>query len=233
MPPMYSSEWFQTYAATVPATITESDLRGITAVLPLEPYARILDVGCGIGRISGPLSQRGYSVTGVDVSGEALLAASRRAPGPRYVGLDQRHIGRMRWVFDGVLFLWNSLGFVDRNADVETLAGVAAALRPGGRVVFDLYHPDWLEQHQRSGGPDDRGAVSIRRWMRDGRCFHEIRYANGRVDDIQFNVYAPEEIRALCGRAGLEPGVDMVWWNADTRPSPDAPRYQLVAARPK
>jgi hypothetical protein len=35
----------------------------------------------------------------------------------------------------------------------------------------------------------DRGAVSVRRWMRGSRCFHEIRYDNGRVDDIQFDVY--------------------------------------------
>jgi hypothetical protein len=49
---MYSTEWFETYAATVPASIIEADLRGITATLPLDRYPRILDVGCGIGRSS-------------------------------------------------------------------------------------------------------------------------------------------------------------------------------------
>ena len=231
MKPMYSTEWFETYAATVPASIVEADLRGITATLDLDRYPRILDVGCGIGRISGPLAARGYSVTGLDISVEALLTASRRVPGPRYVALDQRHIGHLRWVFDGALFLWNSLGFAGRGTDLETLAGVAAALRPGGKVVFDLYHPDWLQKNDRSGGPDDRGAASIRRWTRDGRCFHEIRYASGQVDDIQFDVYRPEEIRDLSKRAGLEPGFEMVWWDPESRPSPDSPRYQLVCTR--
>ena len=228
MKSMYSTEWFETFAATVPASINDADLSGIAATLPLDRYPRILDVGCGSGRIAGPLSARGYAVTGLDISIEALLMAKRRAAGPSYIALDQRHIGRMRWVFDGALFLWNSLGFVGPSTDVETLAGVAAAVRPGGKIVFDLYHPDWLQRNEQSRQPDERGAVKVRRWIREGRCFHEIRYADGRVDDIQFNIYKPDEIRDLARRAGLEPEVEMAWWNSESRPSADSPRYQLV-----
>ena len=232
MKPMYSNEWFQTFAATVPAWITATDLDGISGALPRDQYRRILDIGCGIGRIAGPLSARGYAVTALDINVEALRTASRRAPGPSYVALDQRHIGRMRWVFDGALLLWNSLGFVGRGTDLETLAGLADVIRPGGKIVFDLYHPEWLRRKEQFGEPDERGAVSIHRWIRDGRCFHEIRYANGQADDIQFDVYRPEEIRALARRAGFEPGLEMVWWSSESRPSPDFPRYQLVCARP-
>ena len=232
MDPMYSTQWFETFAATVPASINEKDISGIAATLPLDQYPRILDVGCGIGRIAGPLSARGYAVTGLDISIDALLIARQRAAGPLYVALDQQHIGCMRWVFDGALFLWNSLGFVGSSTDIETLAGVAAVIRPGGKVVLDLYHPDWLQRNTQSRQPDGRGPVSARRWLRDGRCFHEIRYADGRVDDIQFNIYKPDEIRDLSRRAGLEPGGDMIWWSSDSRPSPDCPRYQLVCTRP-
>ncbi len=229
---MYSVEWFDTFAATVPASITEADLDGICGVLPPDQYPRIVDVGCGIGRIAGPLFSRGYAVTGLDISVEALRKARRCAPGPRYVALDQRHVGRMRWSFDGALLLWNSLGFVGRGTDLDTMAGLAEVVRPGGRVVLDLYHPDWLQRNERSGEPDERGAA-VRRWIRNGRCFNEIRYANGRVDDIQFDVYHPEEIRDLSRRAGLEPGVDMVWWDSESRPSPNSPRYQLICTRPE
>jgi len=54
----------------------------------------------------------------------------------------------------------------------------------------------------------------------------------GQVDDIQFDVYQPGEIRALCGSVGLKPLVEMVRWNPDARPSADSPRYQLVSTRP-
>lgn len=227
---MYSTQWFETFAATVPSRIIDTEIAGISAALPLDQYPRILDIGCGIGRIAGPLSAHGYSVTGVDIHVEALVLANRRAPGPWYVALDQRHVGQMRWTFDGALFLWNSLGYVGRSTDFETLAGAAEALRPGGQVVFDLYHPDWLDRNQRAGEPDDRGAA-VRRWMRNGRCFNEIRYADGRVDDIQFDVYRPEEMRDLTRRAGLEPGVEMTGWSPESLPSAESPRYQLICAR--
>ena len=227
---MYSTEWFETFSVTVPSRIIATEIAGIAAALPLDQYPRILDIGCGIGRIAAPLSSLGYSVTGLDINAEALFIANRRAPGPWYVALDQRHVGRMRWKFEGALLLWNSLGFVSRSTDLETLAGVAEVLRPGGRIVFDLYHPDWLHRNQRSGEPDDRGAM-VRRCIRNGRCFNQIRYANGQIDDIQFDVYHPEEMREISRRAGLEPVVAMVGWSPESRPSADSPRYQLICAR--
>jgi SAM-dependent methyltransferase len=114
MKPMYSQEWFTTFAATVPASIIANELDGIARMLPRNQYPRLLDVGCGIGRISGPLHTRGYAVTGLDVNVDALRTASRQASGPRYIALDQRHVDRLRWTFDGALVLWNSLGFVGR-----------------------------------------------------------------------------------------------------------------------
>lgn len=231
MDPMYSREWFETFAATVPDSINEADVRGIASIVPPDQYPRLLDVGCGSGRIAGPLSARGYAVTGIDISLDALRLAQRSAPGPRYVALDQRHIGSMKWQFDAALFLWNSLGFVGERADVETLIGVVAALRPGGKVLLDLYNPEWLERNQQSRQPDRGGPVSVRRWVRGGRCFHEIRYAGGRVDDIQFNIYTPDAMRALAHQAGLVPVVDMVWWNAEVRPDAQFPRYQLLCTR--
>lgn len=232
MLPMFSRDWFETFAATVPAALMEKELRGIMGILPLAHHGRILDVGSGIGRIAGPLSSHGYSVTGFDVSVEALRLAQRSARGPRYVALDSRHVSYMGWSFDAALLLWHSLGFVGRNRDLETLTALRGVVRPGGKILLDVFHPDWLERHERTGEPDPRGAVSVRRWVSEGRCFHDIRYANGTVDDIQFDVYQPDELRALAERAGLTPGQPMVWWDTDSRPNPDCARYQVVCTRP-
>jgi SAM-dependent methyltransferase len=231
MKPMYASEWFDTFAATVPASIIDAEIAGIASVLPIEQYQRVLDVGCGIGRIAGPLSLRGYAVTGVDINVDALLQAHRSSPRPRYVALDQRHIGRMCWGFDAALVLWNSLGFVGRTVDRETLAGCAEVLRPGGKVILDLYHPEWLERNQKSGERDARGPV-LRRWVHHGRCFHEIRYASGRIDAIQFDLYHPQEIRELAQHAGLEPLIEMASWQPESLPDAQWPRYQFVCVRP-
>lgn len=63
------------------------------------------------------------------------------------------------------------------------------------------------------------------------RCMHEIRYPNGQVDDIQFDVFQPEEIRDLCRHAGLEPQIEMARWSPELCPSADFPRYQLICLR--
>jgi SAM-dependent methyltransferase len=228
---MYSAEWFETFAATVPAQIVEQEIGALAGILPIEHFRRVLDVGCGIGRITAPLVSRGYAVTGLDISLAALRSAKRRAPAALYIALDQQHIGRMRWRFDGALFMWNSLGLAGLHADLEMLSGVASILRGGGRAIFDSYHPEWLRQNERSGAPD-RGAISVRRWMQGNRCCHEIRYESGRIDDIQFDVYAPEQMGEMCRRANLEPIKEMAWWDASAGPSANAPRYQLICERP-
>jgi 2-polyprenyl-3-methyl-5-hydroxy-6-metoxy-1,4-benzoquinol methylase len=136
-----------------PVAAEQAELDAIAAHIPRRDHSRVLDIGCGIGRIAGPLATRGYTVTGVDVSVAALSVARERAPGPWYVAIDQRHIGHMRWEFDAVLVIWNSLGFVDRAADLETVAGVARVLRPGGKVLFDMYHSTgWLRSARNDRG---------------------------------------------------------------------------------
>ncbi|MBL8087088.1 MAG: methyltransferase domain-containing protein [Chthonomonas sp.] len=45
----------------------------------LAPGARILDVGCGTGRHAIELARRGFSVVGVDFSGQMLFEAKRNA----------------------------------------------------------------------------------------------------------------------------------------------------------
>ena len=228
---MFSINWFETFAEKVPQSTSEIELKGISRALPVEQYPRVLDVGCGIGRVAGPLASLGYVVTGLDINVEALRRAQRQAPGPRYVALDQRHVGRMRWQFDAALILWHSLGFAGRGTDLETLTGLAGVVRPGGRVALELFHPEWLAQHELSGQPDDRGAISVRRWLRQGRCCHEIRYENGRVDRIEFELYSPDEICELAQRSGLKPDHLMVWWDPLRCPGPDCARYQLLCER--
>ena len=229
---MYSSEWFETFAAHRPVEAERAELDAITAHFPRPDYPREIDIGCGVGRIAGPLAARGYIVTGVDISVEALSVARERAPGPQYVAIDQRHVGRMRWEFDAALVIWNSLGFVDRSADLDTVAGLTAILRRGGKVLFDMYHPDWMRARQLRGESDSPDAVSVRRWVHDTRCVHEIRYPSGETDDIQFELYQPEELSDLARAAGFVPGPPMTWWTAGRPPTREVGRYQVICTRP-
>src|SRR3972149_3624699 len=92
----------------------------IVQALELPEGARILDLGCGWGRHAVRLAQRGYRVTGLDLSAYHLRlarAAARRAGVEvEWVRADMRDVpGRAR--YDAVINMFTSFGYFDSEAD--------------------------------------------------------------------------------------------------------------------
>jgi SAM-dependent methyltransferase len=229
---MYSADWFSTFSATIPTDVVDREVEALARLFPATEYRRLLDVGCGIGRVAGPLAARGYSVTGIDVSPSALRRARREAPGPTYVALDQRHVGEFGWRFDAAFVLWNSIGFVSRDVDRTTLSGLHHVLRSDGLLALDMYHPDWLRRNADRPSRHQEGRdVTTHRWLQDGRLHNRIEYSGGRTDRIEFEVYRPEEIEGLVMSAGFDAILEMVWWDPSVPPSPDHARYQKLFRR--
>ena len=229
---MYSPEWFSTFSATVPPEVVEREVEGLARLFSLPDHRRLLDVGCGIGRVAGPLAARGYSITGIDINTGALRQAQRLAPGPTYVALDQQHVGLPEWQFDGAFVLWNSIGFINRTVDEITLTGLARVIRPDGVLVLDMYHPEWLEQIAPQPSPRQSAPeVTTERWVEAGRLHNRIDYGGGRTDSIDFEIYRPEELVALIEPLGFEFRSNMVWWDSLVSPSSDHARYQSLFRR--
>jgi SAM-dependent methyltransferase len=135
------------------ALVAEAGLRG----------ARVLDVGCGTGRLAGALVQVAR-VWGVDPESRMLEVA--RSNVPSSVGLKEGSAEalpfRDAW-FDAVVF-WLSLHLVDRSA---AFAEALRVLVPGGRlaiVTFDESHFDgyWLNPWFPSIREIDRGRFPTR-----------------------------------------------------------------------
>lgn len=104
--------------------------------------ARILDAGCGPGRVSGELAARGHAVVGVDVDPELIAAATADHPGPRYVVADLAELDLGApgegAPFDAALLVGNVLAFVAPDSEALVLANVARHVRPDGVVVVGL-----------------------------------------------------------------------------------------------
>ena len=226
----YSPAFFETFAATIPPGNTALEVDATARLAPPAEFPRLLDIGCGVGRVTAGLAARGFLVTGIDASADALRTARRVTPGGRFVAIDFRHLGEMRWTFDVATSYWNSLGFATRADDEALLRALHGTLRPDGRLVLDLYHPEWLAAHQLDGVDDPRGA-RVYRWLEDGRSCHRFEYPDGSVDDIRFHVYQPEEMVAMLVRAGFRVDARLVWWREDPPPSAGHARYELVATR--
>ena len=113
------------------------EARLVDAMVPRG--ARILDAGCGPGRVGGHLARLGHEVLGVDVDPTLIAAAKEDHPGPQWlVGdlaeLDLPAAGHPE-PFDLVVCAGNVLTFLAPGTEVEVLRRLGEHLRPEGRVV--------------------------------------------------------------------------------------------------
>ncbi|WP_395695795.1 class I SAM-dependent methyltransferase [Nocardioides sp.] len=96
--------------------------------------ARVLDAGCGTGRVAVRLHELGYDVAGVDVD-EAMLAVAREeAPHLDWwlADLASFDLGE---TFDAVVVAGNTLPLLEDGTLGAACERLAAHARPGGRVV--------------------------------------------------------------------------------------------------
>ena len=106
----------------------------------VERNSRILDAGCGPGRVGGRLAELGHHVVGVDLDPVLIAAAEEDHPGPTWLVadlavLDLPSIG-VEEGFDVVISAGNVMAFLAPETRQPVLARLAAHLRPGGRLVI-------------------------------------------------------------------------------------------------
>ena len=102
--------------------------------------ARILDAGCGPGRVGGALAAAGHDVVGVDVDPVLIEAAEQDHPGPRWLVGDLAELDLpARGVtepFDVIVCAGNVMTFLAPGTRRDVLARFRAHLADGGRAVI-------------------------------------------------------------------------------------------------
>ena len=105
---------------------------------------RVLDAGCGTGRIAIELAQRGCQVVGVDLDEEMLKQARKKAP---QLVWQQGDLATMTQAgpFDCIVMAGNVMIYVTPGTEAAVLTNLAAQLTPGGVLVaaFELTPPSW------------------------------------------------------------------------------------------
>jgi 2-polyprenyl-3-methyl-5-hydroxy-6-metoxy-1,4-benzoquinol methylase len=114
----------------------DGEARFVDALVPRG--ARVLDAGCGPGRVGAALHARGHTVVGVDVDPELIAAARTDHPGPRWEVADLAALCLETLAeppFDAVVLAGNVLVFLAPGSEGEVVRRVAEAVRPDGLVV--------------------------------------------------------------------------------------------------
>jgi len=229
VPNSYSRQWFEVFLDTMPVSWTTAEVQGIVRRLPRPAYRRVLDICCGSGRHAGPLVDEGYEVTGVDRDATAVRQARAAIPGARFVELDQRDLRCLDEVFDAALILWQSFGYFDAVTNDQVLADIAGCLRPGGRLLLDVYHPGYVERHQgRRTITRDPRCTAITNSLDGSRLTSTIEYEDGTEESMEWELFTPEALAARSAQAGFKEIERCTWWDEARHPTPDEQRFQAV-----
>ena len=122
---------------------TREEADFIVEGLNLQRNARILDVPCGLGRLSIELSQRGYQMTGVDLSQESIVEARQNSEAAglqiEWIHTDMNALDETFGPeqFDGAFCFGNSFGYADYNSTTEFLRKLSRSLKTSAKFVMD------------------------------------------------------------------------------------------------
>ena len=140
---------------------------------------RVLELGCGTGRLTVPVARAGAQVVGIDRSAPMLARARQRLRRSRASALllrgDIRRLPfRTRAKFAMVMAPYGMLQSLTSERDLRaTLAAVHGALRRGGLFAIDLVPdlPRWAEYDRRVSlaGRRGRGHVRLTESVRQDR----------------------------------------------------------------
>ena len=116
----------------------EADL--VDSLLRETGGTRVLDAGCGTGRVAIELARRGHQTLGVDADAAMLDAARSKNPELSWAEADLAHLSTgldvaADLVFDLVVLAGNVMIFVDPGTEGQVLSGLTACLAPGGLLV--------------------------------------------------------------------------------------------------
>lgn len=176
------------------------------------PGALMLDVACGRGRHAKYLADKGFDVTGIDLSEESIAAARKMENDHlRFFQHDMR-LPFMVNYYDVVFNFFTSFGYFEtRRENDNALRTLKNALRPGGKVVLDYLNSVYVEQHLVPSEVKEINDVvfDIHREVRDKKFLKEINILDRKqLLRLSFtesvNAFRRADFEAMFARQGLQ-----------------------------
>jgi SAM-dependent methyltransferase len=209
---------------------------------------RVLEIGCGGGRLLIPIAEQMGTAVGIDNDGAMLEFLSGQVGGskPETALADATKFDLNR-AFDVIIFACNTYSTFEPAARAAILQQVKAHLDPGGAFVFSMPNPDILQELPQEGEPDleesfphpETGApVDVySAWRKDSqtvefRWDYMVAQANGRA--VQISASARQRLDDLqlyfdeLAQAGFQ--IQDLWGDYNQKPYQAESTYVIVRA---
>ena len=183
---------------------TAQEVAFLVDALDLTAGMRLLDVGCGPGRHAHALAEQGIEVVGVDISQRFVDLATENAPaGATFQRADARQLTFDKEFDVAISLCQGAFGLVGDD-DGDVLAGMARAIKPGGKIAFSAFSAYFLVRFL-----EDHDAFDAATGVNHETT--EVKDADGTAipADLWTSCFTPRELRLLCERAGLR--VEHIW----------------------
>lgn len=198
-----ANNWFETWFDSPYYHILYKDrddteaqlfMDNLTHYLNLPEEAKILDLACGKGRHSIYLNTLGYDVTGVDLSENSIVEASKSSNDSlRFKVHDMRLSTEEK--YDAVFNLFTSFGYFDNEEDnFKTLLAIKESLTEYGFAVIDFMNANYVINNlvPEETKTVDGIAFHIKRYVENGHILKEINF-----EDNGQKFHFTEKVRAL------------------------------------
>jgi len=213
---LFDERYLEFYEEVLRRGPAEEEVAFLDRAMALPAGARVLDLGCGVGRHAVPLARRGYHVTGVELSevmvGHAVHHAEEAGVTVTLERRDMRDLSGLG-PFDACVFLYTAFGYFDDRGNEVVLGGVRDALAPGGVLALDVTNP--LSMMTRWPGDSWRevaAGVARERSRYDAltarlearRTLYRAGGATEELPSSSVRMYSPHELSALLEGIGFE-----------------------------
>jgi SAM-dependent methyltransferase len=216
--PWFEEVFDEDYLRTLPFMTAQQTLRETTFIKEaLSPPAEgeVLDIACGYGRHAIELGQRGFKVTGLDLSLPLLIRAAdeaqRRGLTVNFVHADMREM-TYDSQFDVAYCVLSSFGYFDEETNLRVASSICHAIKPGGKFLVETINRDYIVSD-----------LPSRVWWEGDGCvvleevdfdFHTSRvlirrsivFGDGRQveHEISLRAYSLHELGRILRRAGFQ-----------------------------
>lgn len=237
------AEWFDSpYYHTLYKNRDENEaqktLDNLLKALDLPAGARILDLACGKGRHARYLAEKGFDVTGLDIS-DASITFARQFEHEHlaFYQHDMRHPFRINY-FDAVMNMFTSFGYFETDRDhLLALKNVYRDLKPGGLFLLDYFNSEWVRQNLVRSDVKTVDGIEfhLKKNIQGEHVFKTVEFTTGSKHfhfRERVRLFSLTDFQTLFSSAGLKLQCIYGSYNLDSFSAIDSKRLIIIAQKP-